>query len=133
HGNQYLWRCFQHVSHVFNDNSAYREHLIDVFAMDEDKLTVIYHPVPRASEPRQLPKSYRDGTFHVMWAGRFDRDKRPDVLYEIASRLMNEDFVFHVYGAPLLDNFGAAYQASLSKLPNVKLYGQFRTFFDLPT
>lgn len=40
----------------------------------------------------------------VLWAGRFDRQKRLDVLVDIARA--NPDFVFDVYGKPVLDQKG---------------------------
>jgi glycosyltransferase involved in cell wall biosynthesis len=62
----------------------------------------------------------------VLWAGRLDRQKRFDLVQDIARRM--PDVEFRCWGAALLDA-----QPNLAKLPeNVAMQGSFETFDDLP-
>jgi glycosyltransferase involved in cell wall biosynthesis len=62
----------------------------------------------------------------ILWAGRFDRQKRFDLFVEIARRL--PEFDFKCWGAAVLD---AA--PNLVALPaNIEMHGPFRSLTDLP-
>ena len=58
-------------------------------------------------------------TKNIVWAGRFDHQKRPDLLISIA-KLM-PDFTFYVWGKPVLNQ--KAY--NFSECKNIKLMGLF--------
>ena len=67
-----------------------------------------------------------DARPRVYWAGRFDRQKRVDLAFAIASRMPDVDF--HFWGKPTLDK-------GFEKLripQNVTLEGLYRNFEDLP-
>jgi glycosyltransferase involved in cell wall biosynthesis len=68
------------------------------------------------------------GSDLVLWAGRLDADKRPQLLREIAERLPRKRF--DVWGAPVLDD-GRLF-APLASLPNVRLRGPFAGFGSIP-
>lgn len=69
-----------------------------------------------------------DARPRLLWASRLDRQKRPDVLLEIAKRLPEIDF--DVHGASGSDRFTPWYRA-LARQPNVHLYGPFNSFAEL--
>lgn len=59
----------------------------------------------------------------VHWAGRLDRQKRPDLLARIAE--LSEDFCdFHVFGSSVVDG---DYEALLKERSNVRLCGPYRS------
>ncbi len=59
----------------------------------------------------------------VHWAGRLDRQKRPDLLAEIAA--LTEDFCdFQVFGGSVVDG---DYEAQLKERSNINLYGPYRS------
>ena len=62
----------------------------------------------------------------VLWAGRLDRQKRFDLVRDIARRM--PDVEFRCWGASLLDQ-----PPDLSRLPaNISMQGSFGSFDDLP-
>ncbi len=68
----------------------------------------------------------RDGRPRILWAGRFDRQKRVDLLHEIATRCPQWDF--QVYGKAVLD---ADETFGLDKLDNVFLKGTYTAIDEL--
>lgn len=62
-----------------------------------------------------------------LWAGRFDRQKRLDLLAEIARRLPNASF--HIYGKPVLDDDSGKILSGLPK--NCILKGTYRSLADV--
>ncbi|MCQ0971233.1 glycosyltransferase family 4 protein [Paracoccus sp. TK19116] len=66
------------------------------------------------------------GRRRVLWAGRFDRQKRPDVLRAVA--LACPDVEFDVYGRAVLD---AGLEKQLRGIPNLTLQGEFDRFDDV--
>ena len=65
----------------------------------------------------------------VLWAGRLDRQKRPDLLLAVAKAL--PDVEFHVYGDAVLD-YKTGVVGSLQKLKNVRMLGSFDGVESLP-
>jgi glycosyltransferase involved in cell wall biosynthesis len=63
----------------------------------------------------------------LLWASRFDRQKRPDLLLRIASRLaeIGSDVHIDVYGAPILGGFDTA---KLTSTKNLTVKGPFENF-----
>ena len=68
----------------------------------------------------------------ILWAGRLDRQKRPDILFNIAKKCEEKQlsFKFHVYGAPLLDQFVKT--DYFKTLTNTTVYGEFDGLVSLP-
>lgn len=135
-----LWQCMDHLSGVFTDNGMFRQRLIDVYAFDPKKLFVVYSSVrvpaslPMAAlqecQRRSAPREPR--RLRLLWVSRISPEKRPDVLAQIAHKLQDEPFEFHVYGQAR-HHLSRQYVEKLQKLPNVTLHGDFPDFFQLPT
>ncbi|CAG0972135.1 MAG: glycosyltransferase family 4 protein [Rhizobiaceae bacterium] len=62
----------------------------------------------------------------IFWAGRFDRQKRVDLVYRIATML--PDLEFRMWGKPVLDRSSE----KLRVPPNVRHEGIYSAFSDLP-
>ena len=63
------------------------------------------------------------GRLKIVWAGRPDREKRVDLLIEVA-RLTEEFCDFLIYGGAVIDG---GYEDQLKNLPNVLLLGPYRS------
>jgi glycosyltransferase involved in cell wall biosynthesis len=105
YGRFYLSRSIDHVTAVISDNHATVDELFRICAFDPAKKIVHYQPVDRPAR-RRAPRPANDHSrplFNVLWAGRIDFQKRPDILAAIAKRCKGQPFRFHVYGTSLLD------------------------------
>ncbi|WP_169728875.1 glycosyltransferase family 4 protein [Desulfatirhabdium butyrativorans] len=66
----------------------------------------------------------------VLWAGRIDDQKRPDILLRIIEAAADLPFFFHVYGAAVLNR--DRYTQRLRQYDNAWYYGPFDGFESLP-
>lgn len=96
------------LSAVFIDNQAMGDRFIELFALPRSLFVPHFQPTPAAiSAPRpkrrQVPRA---GRLSVLWAGRLDRQKRPDILLEIAERTRARDLPidFFASGVSVLDD-----------------------------
>jgi glycosyltransferase involved in cell wall biosynthesis len=82
-----------------------------------DDTVVLCVPEPAIEAP--APTGER-----VLWAGRIDAQKRPDLLLEIARA--SPDIVYEVWGVPLLS--GEAIMPDIMAQPNIEFRGPFDGF-----
>jgi glycosyltransferase involved in cell wall biosynthesis len=122
--------CIDNITRVLTDSHTFGQRLRDLYGFPAAKFCVAYVPVPGVSQKRKAKTV--SGMLNVLWASRVCREKRPDVLFEIASRLIDEPFVFHVYGGDISDPAIQIIFDRLSELPNVKTYGPYDGFGSLP-
>lgn len=85
------------------------------------KSPVLSNPALADFEPAAAGRRPR-----IYWAGRFDRQKRIELLFEIAARMPDVDFL--VWGKPVLDT----HLNTLAPPANVQLQGTYASFEDLP-
>ncbi|MBP0616041.1 glycosyltransferase family 4 protein [Jiella mangrovi] len=113
---------------ILTDNEALSTDVRQRFGYGQDdgcEVVTLYTPAEKAA-PAQLRREAGSDTPIFLWAGRFDRQKRVDILIEIAKR--RPDAIFHVYGKPVLD----AGSWDESKFPpNCVLKGTFQSFEDV--
>jgi glycosyltransferase involved in cell wall biosynthesis len=127
----YVPKCFEVLEGLLSDNQAHLDELHKMFAFAKEKMHALYQPV-RFSQKRHLlknriaPKEQVD----ILWAGRLDRQKRPDILIGIAEQCQDLPFTFHVYGSPVLDT--DIYQYKLKKLNNIVYHGPFNGLCSVP-
>jgi glycosyltransferase involved in cell wall biosynthesis len=131
----YLSRTLDHLEQVFFDSHYFRQHIVESLAHPTEhigKLKTLYQPTKthgwRCDTLRLLERLGRGTEYRrqVMWAGRLDRQKQPEVLADIARRC--PEFDFHVFGTPVLNKRRPLPTFS----PNVILHGEYAEFFDLP-
>ncbi|MBI5194537.1 MAG: glycosyltransferase [Nitrospirae bacterium] len=127
---QYFPDCFDYVTAVAFDNQAFIDNLCEIYAFDRKKLYVHYHPIKLTQTTYRKKKSPDKTTLDILWAGRIDRQKRPDLLTGIAGACKDLPLNFHVYGDSLLDV--DVYTRELKKLKNVTYYGAFNGLHSLP-
>lgn len=90
------------------------------------RLVKLATPLAQISSQAPTPSNARGRKRQVFWASRFDRQKRVDVVYEIARRM--PDVQFRMWGKPVLDR-----SISALKVPqNVRHEGTYQNFAELP-
>lgn len=129
---RYFLDVLPHLSGAFVDNRAFVDDLAAEFGLTEEakkKVRAVYFPAPEAARGAQLEPSARPlhGALRVLWAGRLDRQKRPDILLRIAQVASWAEF--SVYGSSNID--GTPVQSGLSRLPNVSMRGPYHSFAEL--
>lgn len=123
---QYLPDCYRWLTNVFTDNKIFPALLCQTYGYRGDLFKVLQSPVgaDNTKTPTRAPKGRR-----VLWAGRLDRQKRPDLLLAIALAL--PDIEFHVYGHAVLEKKGPVL-VRLQELKNVRMFGGFDGVESLP-
>lgn len=124
YARDYLRYCYPYLSTVFCDNSRYPVIWSQELGVPASVFTVL--PFPYDGQVPQLPATALSaaGADRVLWAGRLDRQKRPDLLAAIAARM--PDAHFDVYGAQVMSGAAAIDLGLLRSLPNVTLHGEFQ-------
>jgi len=124
-----FYRYFDIYSAVITDSHSLAADLKGRFQIPptmEGKLVTLETPVTDTPRLAVAPTPASGRRPQVFWAGRFDRQKRVDIVFQLASRL--PEFIFRLWGEPLLDrDFN-----KLEKPPNVVLEGVYRDLADLP-
>lgn len=120
---RYISEVSASISGIFTDNSVFANHLTDDCGVSREKVCVLRHPV------RDMQRPVRTiGSNKVLWAGRLDRQKQPELIAKIAKRLPGLEF--HVYGSAILGN-GDELIRSWELIPNVFYHGPFGRFDEL--
>lgn len=121
YARDYLRSCYVHLSAAFCDNSVYPSIWANELGVPAELFTVLPFPYDRPIEDfvrLDDPTEQR-----VLWAGRLDRQKRPDILAEIAARM--PEIEFDVHGSAVIGPNDPAIER-LRALPNVTLHGAFQ-------
>lgn len=148
HGELYNWmfkrhpRFLDHVSGVIVDNAPLVRELWDLYRYPREKFFVHHQPVELPELTGPDTRTDDRGTtapaargIDVLWAARFDRQKRPDVLARIAEATHERGMSvrFHVYGDTVM---GAAdeFAADLERLRELgaTFYNTYKSFAELP-
>lgn len=135
--SRYFYRHVDKLAGVCTDSAALRQELSDQFLLPEtvqERLHVLRAPVnpeldmvpdPTPADQASPPKT-TPGRPQIYWAGRFDPQKRVDVVYALARALPEADI--HMWGEPV--------QPAGLPLPpkpdNVVHRGVYARFEDLP-
>ncbi len=124
YARDYLRYCYPYLSAVICDNSCYPRIWSRELGVPDAIFAVVPFPYDGKVEEKLDTALSADDAGRVLWAGRLDRQKRPDLLAAIAGRM--PDVQFDVYGAQVMT--GAAVQdlSALQALPNVTLHGEFQ-------
>lgn len=116
----------QFIDFIYSDNEYFIDHLNDHFGISKSKMLELYHPINEFYRLSNL-NIYNPESKNVLWASRLDRQKRPDILFEIAKKCPN--FNFFIFGEVLLEKTIEIQE--LNKLTNVRLMGSFDGFASL--
>ena len=133
-GNWYGWpssqfyRVFDRVTNVVTDSEYLARWFDDVYQLDarsREKIRVLNTPVdPTLPVVRPDSSSRLSDRPTVFWAGRWDRQKKIDLVLEIARHM--PDVEFRMWGESVLQ------RPTLERRPdNVKVEGKYEAFTDL--
>ena len=124
YARDYLRYCYPYLSTVICDNSRYPKVWSREIGVPATSFTVI--PFPYDGQVAALPAVAQSApdAGRVLWAGRLDRQKRPDILAAIAAKM--SDVHFDVYGSQVMSGTDAPGLVALKKLSNVTLHGEFQ-------
>jgi hypothetical protein len=126
-GALFLRDLYANVSKIVVDNAVTARNWMNRYGLPED----FFHPVYRAIADVKAECNNPEHRDRVLWAGRCDAQKRPDIAYETARRM--PDMHFDFFGKSMLDMTNAATVVrKLKKLPNVAVYGAYENFSSLP-
>lgn len=121
-----FYRHFDQLTGIITDSHRLVQDLRSQYLLPEDwskKLRVLPNPVASSipiARPAENPKP------RIFWAGRLDRQKRPDLLRAIVAALPEVDF--HVWGEKVMDAEGLP-----DPLPsNLTVHAPYLRFADLP-
>jgi glycosyltransferase involved in cell wall biosynthesis len=124
---RYFYRCLDLVEGVITDSAYLRDWLVDRHQLPQgtqDRIHVFRAPVDPELELAPVPERDPGARAQVYWAGRLDRQKRVDLVFDIATRMPDVDFRMwgeQVLNAPLLEEPPA----------NVKLQGAYEHITEL--
>lgn len=130
----YFSNILPYLSGALIDNATLAQNLIDRFCLVgklQDKVRVLYTPV--MSPPTEISvaaaqcaSSAKRGRKRILWAGRFDVQKRFDLLVDVARLLPEIDFV--AWGKAVLSS-----PPDMSALPpNLEVNPPFQSYDELP-
>lgn len=121
-----------HMAGIFTDTEYLRRELLNIYrppARVAERLITLYTPsrtVPDGTARSSLREKPSRRRPMILWAGRLDRQKRFDLVQEIAQRMPDVDFL--CWGDPLLDN-----PPDLTKSPpNLTLHPAFTSYDEMP-
>lgn len=122
------------IARVIVDNNSIVEEFHTLFHMDRSRFAVHHQPVDLP--PRRPWTERRHGApLRVMWAARFDRQKRLDLLADVAEAAANAGIVaeWHVYGAPVIGSADDS-RDSVERLETLgaTFHGTYDSLDDLP-
>jgi len=123
YAQEFLMDCYEFLDGVISDNGVVGAEWSRSMGMARTLFHVVPFPVRQPSQPL-LPRLPAART--LLWAGRLDRQKRPDILLAIAQAM--PEWTFDVYGQAVVDHDSPA-MAGLRKAPNVRLRGSFNDFY----
>lgn len=120
YAQMYFVDCWKYLQGVMCDTQWYPEDLVRQHGVSLDKFTTIYFPVSIDIAP-----AYRSISVpRVLWAGRFCKQKRVDLLIEIAQLL--PDIIFDAYGYAS-NEFERELEARMREVSNITVYGAFES------
>ncbi len=125
---RFLPECFDNLAGVLFDNKAHIKELIEIYGFEKEKMHVHYQPGPPLKQ-YELPENKKQ--LDILWAGRLDHQKRPDILVEIAKKCQSKPFKFHVFGSFVLD--GSDVKKKFAGLENLVYHGGFDGLTSLDT
>ncbi|WP_165402928.1 glycosyltransferase family 4 protein [Pseudoxanthomonas winnipegensis] len=125
YARMYLGACHQLLDGVIADNPITPAVWCGQIGVSAKLFYVVRFPAPQIS-PDQIIGTAPSSEVRVLWAGRLDRQKRPDILAAVARRM--PEITFDVYGRAVMGNDDCS---DLLEVKNVVMHGPYDRFQDL--
>jgi glycosyltransferase involved in cell wall biosynthesis len=132
YGIRHQLTIYKYFSFIFSDNQYFLEsnffrlapYISSHINNNQQVIRAIYTPTEIPDYQWNRDTSSRK----CIWTGRFDKQKRLDILLSVARKV--KDVQFDVYGYILLDGKQSLIN-ELKSLPNVSIKGKYKYFSDL--
>ena len=123
YAHNYLETAHNHCRSLMSDNSFFFSDALASFPHIERRCPeiTIYNPVEFPSRGVHNKLGLKPS---VLWAGRFDQEKRIDVVFETA--ILTPEFEFNLFGSPVLDD-----EITFPNLDNLIVHGKFNSINDI--
>lgn len=126
-----LPKSLDHFEAVMSDNAGFISEMKNLYGWDDKNFFAHYQPTKPDPSASSRDYNYEPGTqLRILWAGRLDRQKRPDLLSEIARRTQNLPVLFSAYGKSALKLDRKPLKTR--GLNNLEYHGGFDGFSSLP-
>jgi len=123
YARDYLRYCYPYLSAVICDNSRYPKIWSLELGVPSSSFMALPFPYDGEMPPASADPITGPDAGSVLWAGRLDRQKRPDILAAVAARMPETQF--DVYGASVMSGAASQDLGALRRLRNVTLHGEF--------
>jgi len=118
YAQMYFVDCWKFLQGVMCDTRWYPQDLARQYGVSLDKITTVYFPVNFHNSP-----VYRAASVpRVLWAGRFCKQKRVDLLIEIARFLPEINFAVYGYAT---NEYEHDLEKQLHEQANITVHGKF--------
>lgn len=121
YGSEYLRSSYPYVTTIVTDSQYMIEQMIEYYAIP----LTLFQVLRQRTDSSQYSTRQVSDSSRVLWAGRLDRQKRPDILVRVAKLLPS--IHFDVYGRSVLDDTSVIIR-ELRALPNVTMFGEYEDF-----
>jgi glycosyltransferase involved in cell wall biosynthesis len=120
--------AYDSIDRIITDNNSIVDDLVSEYGYDRCKFVTHYQPVDLPiTPPRQRINS--GGEFKILWASRIAKQKRPDILINIAKQLSGLNINIYVYGS-----FQDGYSGEIFEgVSNIFYKGCFNGIDSIPT
>lgn len=118
-------RAYPAITKIFTDNGTISKLLVDEYAFDPKQFVTHYQPAPKITGSW---KKQTDAPFRLLWAARIAKQKRPDLLLEIAKKLNPAKFHIDMYGY-FEEDFSPE---MFAHIPSLSYNGHFNGIGSLP-
>ncbi|MCA3695829.1 glycosyltransferase family 4 protein [Aquidulcibacter sp.] len=127
----FLRDALPYLDGLLSDNQRFLDDALVIYGLEREKVrfSTVYNPVRFSIEEsdqasctlwKEFASTSKQGRLQILWAGRLDREKRPELL--IGTARLCPDMDFHVYGTKVVDDSDSV---DISKLPNIFYHGPF--------
>jgi glycosyltransferase involved in cell wall biosynthesis len=117
----YLDRCMNFLTKVFTDNQRYIDFLYNIYGFPKEKFVPLYQPADVLDISKR--EYSEESSLKLLWASRLDKQKHPEIIYEIAKRCKDLPILIDVYGTKVLDDYFNT--DKFNQLPNIQYKGTF--------
>lgn len=117
----YLDSCIDYLTKIFTDNERYISFLCDIYGFEKKKFVALHQPV-EIEDIDKREYSVKE-PLRLLWASRLDRQKHPEIIYEIAKACIDLPIKIDIYGTKVLDNYFDTNK--FNQLPNTKYLGTY--------
>ncbi|WP_220446102.1 glycosyltransferase family 4 protein [Microbulbifer harenosus] len=122
YGREFLRESAPYIRKILTDNCSYPEQICAAYGLPLAAFEVV--KVPTDESLLKLPISRSEGNRKVIWSGRFDPQKRPELLLEVAKLL--PDVEFHVYGQAVVS--GRNKLSHFESQKNITVFSPYSSF-----